>query len=71
MVLLIVAYNERGFASGGASEFRLPNPVKPLKVDEFYLNCKATCGKVMPLAKVDQWNNAEVTLSPHLRKTPC
>ena len=36
------AYNERGFAAGGDLEFRLPNPVKPLKVDEFYLNRKAT-----------------------------
>ena len=45
--------NERGFAAGGDLEFRLPNPVKPLKVDEFYLNRKAAYGKVKPLAKVD------------------
>ena len=36
-----IAGNERGFASGGNLGFRLPNPVKPLKVDEFCLNYKA------------------------------
>ena len=49
-----VAVNERGFAAGGDLEFRLPNPVKPPKVDEFCLNRKAAFEKVMPLAKVDQ-----------------